>query len=193
MGNNPSRFSRAGNGKDKVKNIADADLKVFPVESVSWDDAQEFIKKLNERERGNGWTYRLPAEAEWEYACRGGATSEEECSFHFYLDRPTNDLSSKQANFSGDYPGAETGALPGSHHEGGFVPAEQARALRHARQRVGVVRGPVRRWPGPRVVRRRLGQRRLRLPGGEPWRPRAGRLPPQLTSGSGLPEFLSSS
>jgi formylglycine-generating enzyme required for sulfatase activity len=104
MGNNPSHFSRAGEGKDRVKDIADADLKQFPVERVSWDDAQEFIKKLNEKERGRGWLYRLPMEREWEYACRGGATSEEECSYHFYLDKPTNDLSSKQANFHGEYP-----------------------------------------------------------------------------------------
>src|SRR5262249_24076168 len=45
----------------------------------------------------------LPTEEEWEYACRGAARSQEECSFDFYLDRPTNDLSSRQANFNG-YP-----------------------------------------------------------------------------------------
>ncbi|HID20617.1 MAG TPA: formylglycine-generating enzyme family protein [Methanophagales archaeon] len=42
----------------------------LPVESVSWDDVQEFIKKLNEKEGTN--KYRLPSEAEWEYACRAG-------------------------------------------------------------------------------------------------------------------------
>jgi eukaryotic-like serine/threonine-protein kinase len=104
MGKNPSWFSRDGGGKDKVKDIKDEDLKQFPVESVSWEDAQEFIKKLNEKEKGRGYLYRLPSEMEWEYACRGGATSEEECSYHFYFDKPTNDLSSKQANVNGEHP-----------------------------------------------------------------------------------------
>jgi formylglycine-generating enzyme required for sulfatase activity len=105
MGKNPSCFSRDGDGKDKVKDIKDEELKLFPVETVSWEDAQEFIRKLNEKEAKGGYVYRLPTEAEWEYACRGGATSEEECSFHFYFDKPTNDLSSKQANFNGGFPG----------------------------------------------------------------------------------------
>jgi formylglycine-generating enzyme required for sulfatase activity len=104
MGNNPSWFSRDGAGKDKVKDVADADLKRFPVEQVSWDDVQEFLKKLNAREQGKGWLYRLPSEAEWEYACRNAATTKEDCSFDFYFDKPTNDLSSKQANFNGDTP-----------------------------------------------------------------------------------------
>ncbi len=96
MGNNPSWFSRDGGGKERIKGFSDSDLKQFPVERVSWEDAQEFIKKLNERE--------LPTEAGWEYACRGGATSEQECSYHFYFNQPTNDLSSVQANFIADYP-----------------------------------------------------------------------------------------
>ena len=54
MGNNPSSF------KDNPKN---------PVEQVSWDDAKEFCKKLNQL---TGKKYRLPTEAEWEYACRAG-------------------------------------------------------------------------------------------------------------------------
>ena len=54
MGNNPSRFTGDGN---------------LPVERVSWDDAQEFIAKLN---RLTGKVFRLPTEAEWEYAARGG-------------------------------------------------------------------------------------------------------------------------
>jgi len=58
MGNNPSHLSNCGDN--------------CPVEQVSWNDCQEFIRKLNQRE-GNG-TYRLPTEAEWEYACRAGTT-----------------------------------------------------------------------------------------------------------------------
>jgi len=100
----PSYFSRRGSGADKVKDVSDADLEQFPVERVSWDDAQVFLKRLNERERGSGWLYRLPREAEWEYSCRGGAVSKEDCSFHFYFKEPTNDLSSDQANFDGNYP-----------------------------------------------------------------------------------------
>jgi formylglycine-generating enzyme required for sulfatase activity len=57
MGSNPSSFK----GDDNL-----------PVERVSWDDAQEFINKLNEI--NDGYTYRLPSEAEWEYACRAGTT-----------------------------------------------------------------------------------------------------------------------
>jgi formylglycine-generating enzyme required for sulfatase activity len=102
MGDNPSHHApeRVGAGKD----ISDEELKLFPVDNVSWDDAQAFIDKLNEKERVRGYMYRLPTEAEWEYACRGGATSEEECSYNFYLDKPTNDLSSEQANFNGHTP-----------------------------------------------------------------------------------------
>ncbi|MEA3427924.1 MAG: formylglycine-generating enzyme family protein [Thermodesulfobacteriota bacterium] len=55
MGNNPSKFK----GDD------------LPVEQVSWNDCREFIRKLNRQEGGN--KYRLPTEAEWEYACRAGS------------------------------------------------------------------------------------------------------------------------
>ena len=104
MGTNPSEFSTTGKSKGKV---AGQDTKRFPVESVSWDDCQEFLKKLNEKEKGKGWLYRLLTEGESEYACRGGAISEEECSYHFYFDKPTNDLSSAQANFNGNFPFGE--------------------------------------------------------------------------------------
>jgi formylglycine-generating enzyme required for sulfatase activity len=57
MGNNPSAFKKGNN---------------YPVETVSWNDAKEFIQKLNSK----GGTFRLPTEAEWEYAARSGGKPE---------------------------------------------------------------------------------------------------------------------
>ena len=71
MGANPSDFSVTGKKRDKV---AGQDTKRFPVENVLWDDSVEFCRKLSElpEEKALGRTYRLPSEAEWEYACRAG-------------------------------------------------------------------------------------------------------------------------
>jgi uncharacterized protein (TIGR02996 family) len=104
MGNNPSWSSRGGRDAGKVRSTSDASLVQFPVEQVSWDDVQEFLQRLNARETGGGFLHRLPTEAEWEYSCRGGATSQEDCAFDFYFSQATNDLSSEQANFNGNFP-----------------------------------------------------------------------------------------
>lgn len=101
MGRNPSYFSATGGGKDKVKGM---ETGRFPVEQVSWQDAEEFCRKLSElpEEKKAKRSYRLPTEAEWEYACRGGRKDE---PFHF-----GRSLSSLQANFNGNFPhGAEKG------------------------------------------------------------------------------------
>jgi formylglycine-generating enzyme required for sulfatase activity len=73
MGTNPSEFSATGKSKDRV---AGQETKRFPVEMVSWDNALEFCRRLSEmpEERAAGRTYLLPAEAQWEYACRAGST-----------------------------------------------------------------------------------------------------------------------
>ena len=75
MGNNPSLFK----GSNR------------PVECVSWDNAVAFCEKLSQI---TGKTYRLPSEAEWEYACRAGTTT----PFHFG-ETITTDL----ANYNGNY------------------------------------------------------------------------------------------
>ncbi len=58
MGTNPSHFSDCGPR--------------CPVEEVSWVDTQEFIRRVNSRQSGRGYFYRLPTEAEWEYGARAG-------------------------------------------------------------------------------------------------------------------------
>ncbi|MFM6318928.1 MAG: caspase, EACC1-associated type, partial [Dolichospermum sp.] len=63
----------------------------LPVESVSWNDAQEFCARLS---RMANKTYRLPSEAEWEYACRGGTTTP------FYCGET---ISTDLANYNGNY------------------------------------------------------------------------------------------
>ncbi|MGD0900612.1 MAG: SUMF1/EgtB/PvdO family nonheme iron enzyme, partial [Thermoguttaceae bacterium] len=59
-GNNPSQFKGPKN----------------PVEQVSWDDCQQFLKKLSEMAGDPRGSYRLPTEAQWEYACRAGSTGD---------------------------------------------------------------------------------------------------------------------
>lgn len=96
MGENPSSFE------------ADPQR---PVEQVSWDDAVEFCKRLSQQE---GKTYRLPTEAQWEYACRAGSTAkwhfgDEESRLGDYAwyrsnsDETTHPVGQKKANAWGLY------------------------------------------------------------------------------------------
>lgn len=89
MGSNPSRFKATRK----------------PVEQVSWTDCQEFISRLNSSVEAGG--FRLPTEAEWEYACRAGTTT----PFHYGYD-----LDAVMANFDGGGPYG-SGGKAGSRKE----------------------------------------------------------------------------
>jgi formylglycine-generating enzyme required for sulfatase activity len=104
QGKNPSHFSGSGDGSSAVRNLAGTgDL---PVESVTWGEAVGFCRRLGAMpgEIAAGREYRLPTEAEWEYACRAGTRT----AFHFGAA-----LSSTRANFNGRFP--EGGAAEGPY------------------------------------------------------------------------------
>jgi formylglycine-generating enzyme required for sulfatase activity len=81
MGENPSHFKTGDR---------------YPVESVSWDDCQTYIRQLNARSKHE---FRLPTEAEWEYACRAGTTTP------FYFGKT---ITTDQANYDGNNPYANS-------------------------------------------------------------------------------------
>ncbi len=71
-GANPSYFCSTGAGAEKARGL---DTSRFPVEDVSWQDCQAFIEKLNaDGFAPSGFEFRLPWEAEWEYACWAGVS-----------------------------------------------------------------------------------------------------------------------
>jgi formylglycine-generating enzyme required for sulfatase activity len=109
MGWNPSWFSKNASGKKDTAYLLKPgggankipqgdDTENYPVENVSWEESKDFCEKLTalDTKKPAGWKYRLPTEAEWEYACRGGGRSQ---VFHF-----GNSLAAAQANFDGKVP-----------------------------------------------------------------------------------------
>ncbi len=176
MGANPSAFSATGNSKDKV---AGQDTKQFPVEMVPWQDADEFCSRLSETaaEKSAGRRYRLPSEAQWEYACRAGSTGR--FSFGPASTVRTGAEEKKAAeSLLPEYAWFRDNS--GAAARGGRKASQPVGIVRHVWECVGVVSGLVRQgllcevgdrrsgwtsgWLGPRVPRRLLGRRRRRLP-----------------------------
>ena len=123
----------------------------YPVGNVNFAEAEAFCRKLTELARKSGelpegWEFRLPTEAQWEYACRAGTTTATAFG---------DTLSSKQANFKGKpYNGAEAGPSLGQGGQGRQLPGQRLGPARHARQHLRVVPGLV---PRQAARRRRSG------------------------------------
>ncbi|MCY2995819.1 MAG: SUMF1/EgtB/PvdO family nonheme iron enzyme, partial [Planctomycetota bacterium] len=114
MWQNPSNFAVTGPGKDAVAGV---DTSSYPVEMVSWNDAADFCVKLSQKERLksfyrragetvtilDGTGYRLPTEAEWEFACRAGTTTK------YWIGDKDDDL--RQTDWFGVKSGKRTHAV----------------------------------------------------------------------------------
>ncbi len=142
MGTNPSCFSVQANVSDEAaaaagrwldpdrpgggrRRVLGLDTSRFPVEMVFWQEAVDFCLKLSALpdEQAAGRVYRLPTEAEWEYACRAGTTT----PFHFGTQPTWRDANLETAGAGLDRPTMV-----------GLLSAQRLWAVRHARKRVRV-------------------------------------------------------
>ena len=98
-GEQPSHFSRKGEGAMAVAGVPDSTMSRFPVENVSWKEAMAYIARLNTQEPNPGWEYRLPTVIEWEFACRGGhLMGQDEDLLDFYGFTPSKEITREAAN-----------------------------------------------------------------------------------------------
>jgi len=95
MGANPSWHAPGGKYEDRVKID---DTSQCPVDNVSWEEAAEFCRRLSEepQEKQAGRRYRLPTEAEWEYACRANRQDKIRLSVHWDPDDKSGEIANKE-------------------------------------------------------------------------------------------------
>jgi formylglycine-generating enzyme required for sulfatase activity len=108
MGSNPAFFTPAGEGRIAVQGV---DTRRLPVDNVLFKDATTFCQNLSARSEEKGRSYRLPTEAEWEYACRAGTRT----PFAF-----GDKLIAAQANFNPGEPEVIRKNVPGGQRGTGL-------------------------------------------------------------------------
>ena len=156
-----TRRSIGFNEKYSWRNAGFEQTDEHPVVNVSWNDAVAFCKWLSRKE---GKTYRLPTEAEWEYACRAGTTT------RYYSGDDPETLAKvgnvADATVKAKFPDWKCTIKASDGYvftaPVGQVQAQRLRALRHARKCLAVVRGLVRGGLLRQIPRRRPNRPRFR-------------------------------
>lgn len=135
----------------------------YPVESVSWNDCQDFLQELNDNSPINGFVWRLPTEAQWEFACRAGTETalpngKEIVILDVYNAPALNDIAWYGGNSSVDYHGVngkDTSEWSGKQYPGGVAGTHPVASKRPNRWGIYDMIGNVAEWCSDRYGEKR--------------------------------------